>query len=294
MTISIDCVVPSHSRLGEGAIWDVDDARLWWVDIRAGLVHCYDPASGTNNSFEVGEQVGSIARCASGGLVMATESGFYLFDPASGAKQCIATPESHLEGNRFNDGTTDSHGRFWAGTMRDDGAPPERRGSFYRLDPDHSVSRHLDLVHTTNGLAFSPDGDVMYFADTNRDVQTVWACDYDPDTGTPTAKRVFFHSGEVAGRPDGATIDVDGCYWFAGVGGWQIVRVTPAGLVDRIIEMPVEKPSKVMFGDAGLDTLYVTSIAEGISNTAVQPDAGSLFAITGTGTQGLPQARFAG
>ena len=123
MTVSIDCVVPSRSRLGEGAIWDVDDARLWWVDIRAGLVHCYDPASGTNDSFEVGEQVGSIARRVSGGLVMATENGFYLFNPASGAKQCIATPESHLEGNRFNDGTTDPHGRFWAGTMRDDGAP---------------------------------------------------------------------------------------------------------------------------------------------------------------------------
>ena len=107
MTISIDCVFPSRSRLGEGAIWDVDDARLWWVDIRAGLVHRYDPASGRNDSFEIGEQVGSIARCASGGLVMATESGFYLFDPASGEKQCIATPESHLEGNRFNDGTTD-------------------------------------------------------------------------------------------------------------------------------------------------------------------------------------------
>ncbi len=76
MTVSIDCVVPSRSRLGEGAIWDVDDARLWWVDIRAGLVHCYDPASGTNDSVEVGEQVGSIARRTSGGLVMATESGF--------------------------------------------------------------------------------------------------------------------------------------------------------------------------------------------------------------------------
>jgi L-arabinonolactonase len=95
-------------------------------------------------------------------------------------------------------------------------------------------------------------------------------------------------------RSDGATIDVDGCYWFAGVGGWQIVRVTPAGIVDRIIEMPVEKPSKVMFGGSGLDTLYVTSIAEGIGDPAAQPEAGSLFAITGIGTHGLPQARFAG
>ena len=294
MAISIDCVVPSRSRLGEGAVWDVDDSRLWWVDIRAGLVHRFDPASGTNDSFEVGEQVGSIARRHAGGLVMATESGFYLFDPEDGTKTCLATPEAHLEGNRFNDGTTDPRGRFWAGTMRDDGAPPERRGRFYRLDADHHVSQHFDPVFTTNGLAFSPDGGVMYYADTNRDVQTVWACDYDADSGTPSNSRLFFHSGDLAGRPDGATVDSDGCYWFAGVGGWQVVRVTPQGLVDRVIEMPVEKPSKVMFGGAGMDVLFVTSIGDGVEDRSGQPEAGSLFAITGTGTTGLAQPRFAG
>ena len=294
MAVSIDCVVASRSRLGEGAVWDVDDARLWWVDIRAGLVHCHDPAAGTNDSFEVGEQVSSLARRDAGGLVITTESGLYLFDPAEGSRTCLATPEAHLEGNRFNDGTTDPKGRFWAGTMRDDGAPPERRGRFYRLDADHQVSQHFDPVFTTNGLAFSPDGTVMYYADTNRDVQTVWACDYDADNGTPTNSRVFFHSGEIAGRPDGATVDADGCYWFAGVGGWQVVRVTPQGKLDRVIEMPVEKPSKVMFGGAGLDVLFVTSIGDGVGDRSGQPEAGSLFAITGTGTTGLPQARFAG
>ena len=294
MSVSVECVVASRSQLGEGAIWDEGDSRLWWVDIRAGLVHCYDPVSGINEGTTVGEQVGSIARRDAGGLVMATESGLYLFDPESGERQCLATPESHLEGNRFNDGTTDPRGRFWAGTMRDDGAPPERRGRFYRLDADHTLSQHLDPVHTTNGLAFSPDGRVMYFADTNRDVQTVWACDYDLDSGTPSVPRLFFHSGEIAGRPDGATVDVDGCYWFAGVGGWQVVRLTPQGSIDRIIEMPVEKPSKVMFGGAGLDTLYVTSIGGDGGDAARQPEAGSLFAITGLGTHGLPQARFAG
>lgn len=294
MAISIDCVVSSRSRLGEGAVWDADDSRLWWVDIRAGLVHCFDPSTGTNESFEVGEQVGSIARRTAAGLVMATESGLYLFDPADSAKTCIAAPEAHLKGNRFNDGTTDTQGRFWAGTMRDDGAPPERRGRFYRLDKDHSVSQHFDPVFTTNGLAFSPDGRVMYYADTNRDVQTVWVCDYDPDSGAPSNSRVFFNSGDLAGRPDGATVDADGCYWFAGVGGWQVVRVTPQGVVDRVIEMPVEKPTKVMFGGAGLDVLFVTSIGDGIEDRALQPEAGGLFAISGIGTTGVPQARFAG
>ena len=73
-----------------------------------------------------------------------------------------------------------------------------------------------------------------------------------------------------------------------------MVRVTPQGKLDRVIEMPVEKPSKVMFGGAGLDVLFVTSIGDGVGDRSGQPEAGSLFAITGTGTTGLPQARFAG
>ncbi|MGC6518893.1 MAG: SMP-30/gluconolactonase/LRE family protein, partial [Candidatus Puniceispirillaceae bacterium] len=111
---------------------------------------------------------------------------------------------------------------------------------------------------------------------------------------TPSGRRVLLDCRDLAGRPDGATVDIDGGYWFAGVGGWQVVRVTPDGKVDRIIEMPVEKPSKVMFGGADLDTLYVTSISEGVSEGSDQPEAGSLFAVTGLGTAGLPQARFRG
>jgi len=294
MAIAVDCVVPSRSRLGEGAWWDVGDQRLWWVDIRGGLVHCLDPVSGINETHAVGEQIGSLARREAGGLVIATESGLYLFDPEQGQKTCLAMPEADVPGNRFNDGGTDPRGRFWAGTMKDDGGPPSARGRFYRLDHDGSVTAFFDPVFTSNGLAYSPAGDVMYYADTNRDVQTIWACDYDLDTGVPSGRRVFFDCRQVAGRPDGATIDIDGGYWFAGIGGWQVVRVTPDGKVDRIVEMPVEKPSKVMFGGAGLDTLYVTSIAEGIGDPATQPEAGSLFAITGLGTAGLPQARFKG
>jgi len=294
VAVSVECVVASRSRLGEGAWWDEGDQRLWWVDIRAGLVHCFDPSGGDNATYEVGEQIGCLARREAGGLVIATRSGLYLFDPDSGEKSCIAQPEADLPGNRFNDGGTDPVGRFWAGTMKDDGGPREARGRFYRLDDDHSVTAFFDPLFTTNGLAHSPDGKTMYYADTNQSIQTIWACDYDLDTGTPSGRRVLLDCRDLAGRPDGATIDIDGGYWFAGVGGWQVVRVTPDGRVDRIIEMPVEKPSKVMFGGAAIDTLYVTSISEGTGEAGDQPEAGSLFAITGLGTAGLPQARFRG
>jgi sugar lactone lactonase YvrE len=294
MTIAVECVVDCQARLGEGAWWDADDRALWWVDIKAGLVHRYDPSSGENASFDWGEPVACLARRDAGGLVVGTASGIHLFDPDTGARDLLADPEPGLTGNRFNDGTTDPQGRFWAGTMRDDGSPPERRGRFYRVDADHDVTGWFDPVFTTNGLAFSPDGRVMYLADTNRDVRTIWACDYDLETGTPSAKRLFFDTCRIAGRPDGATVDADGCYWMAGFGGWQVVRITPDGQIDRIIEMPVERPTKVMFGGASLDTLYVTSMGDGLADDPAQTLAGGLFAITGLGTGGVPQARFAG
>lgn len=225
-------------------------------------------------------------------MVLATKSGFWLFDWYSGTRIPLGDPEEALDRNRFNDGTADARGRFWAGTMKE-GGTPEKMGTFYRLDPDFSVTAWRDGIYTTNGLAFSPDGKTMYFSDSNASVRTIWASDYDLDTGTPGDPRVFFDTSAVAGRPDGGTVDADGCYWQAGVGGWQLYRITPDGRVDMTVDMPVEKPTKPMFGGPNLDVLYVTSIGAGVDTTD-QPEAGSLFAVTGLGVQGVTQWRFAG
>ncbi len=291
--MNIECVVDSRSELGEGAVWDVADQCLWWVDIMGELVHRFDPASGTDDTWAVGEPVGSLAVRSGGGLVLATKTGFHLFNPETGEKTAIVDPEPDLTGNRFNDGGTDRQGRFWAGTMQQDG---DRKpvGSFYRLDTDMTATKMMSDITVTNGIAFSPDGKTMYASDTGASVRTVWAFDYDGDTGTPSNKRVLFDTHGMAGRPDGGTIDADGCYWYAGVGGWQVVRVTPEGKVDRVIDVPVEKPTKPMFGGANLDVLYVTSLSQGLDPDRPQPHAGSLFAITGHGTGGVPEVRFAG
>ncbi|AZQ68221.1 SMP-30/gluconolactonase/LRE family protein [Silicimonas algicola] len=291
--MEIECVVPSRSRIGEGAVWDDRAGVLWWVDIPAGLIHRYDPSSGVNDSFDWGEPVGCLTVREKGGLVLATKSGFHLFDPDTGVREAIQNPEAGMPDNRFNDGATDAQGRFWAGTMKD-GGEPEALGRFYRLDPDLSVTPWKGGIYTTNGMAFSPDGRTMYFSDSNKLVRTIWKAAYDTETGTPGEPEVFFDTREVAGRPDGGTVDADGCYWQAGIDGWQLYRITPEGRIDMTIDVPVERPSKPMFGGVGLDVLFFTSLGIGLTGDRPQPEAGSLHAITGLGITGLPQPRFAG
>lgn len=294
-TIEIDCIQDARAEVGEGIIWDEGHRALFWVDITPGRLWRLDPISGATRSWDLSEPLGCMAIMADGRAILALRSGFWALDLESGAKQRLRDLEPDRPGNRPNDGTTDPVGRFWVGTMKMN-QPPERTGAFYRLDADLSCRRMVDQWFTTNGLAFSPDGRTMYLSDSNPEVRTIWALDYDLATGQPTNRRLFFDTRAVAGRPDGGTVDAEGYYWMAGVGGWQVLRLDPKGRVDRIIPMPIERPSRPAFGGPGLDELFVTSLGVGLTpgREAEQPQAGSVFRIRGLGVKGIPAPRYAG
>lgn len=293
MAVEITCIADLKCEIGEGCFWDAQEQALYFVDILPGDL--FRLKEGKLDRWNFGEPLGCLALDKNGQAVLALKSGIHRFDFASGSRQLIAHPEADRPQNRFNDGAVDRQGRFWAGTMKLSGQP-ERTGAFYRLDADLAITRHFDETFTTNGLAFSPDGRTLYFSDSNPEVRTIWACDYNPNTGTPSNQRVFFDTRQVAGRPDGGTVDAEGCYWMAGVSGWQLVRIRPDGVIDRIVDFPVEKPSRPWFGGPNLDILYVTSLRAGLTpgTEARQSQAGGLFAITGLGVKGLAQPRFAG
>lgn len=288
----VECVVRAGAALGECPLWSTRETCLYWVDIDGRAIHRFDPASGVDECRPVVGKPGSIALTPRPGqLLVATGHRLAFFDWAAGTWTDWVALEPEGSGNRLNDGRTDAAGRFWVGSMFDPASAGRATGMLHRVAPDGTVATVRSDVGVANGLAFSPDGRTMYFADTPR--ETIWAFDYDVGTGEATNERVYVDFRPLPGRPDGACVDEDGCYWIACVHGWAVLRLTPDGRVDRRIELPVEKPTMPAFGGPDLSTLFVTSIG----GTAERPaasragEAGGLFAIE-AGIRGIPEPAF--
>jgi sugar lactone lactonase YvrE len=276
-------------------LWCAQTSTLWWVDVKAPALQSYDPRSGAHRRYDLpGRTAGSWGFRKSGGMVLAMQDGLYSYSPQSDKQtevcKLLVAIEAGKEMHRLNDGRCDRRGRFWVGSMHET-YRDEPRGSFYRIDPDHSATKAFGGITVPNSVAFSPDDRLMYFADTPA--HRIWVFDFDLDAGQLSNRRLF---NDLQGAlPDGSTVDVDGCLWNAEYRGSRVVRYTPRGRIDRVVELPVSQPTSCAFGGKDLDTLYITTAAQRLSpeQLAGEPDAGSLFAVR-AGTQGLPEPTFAG
>ena len=293
-----ELVLDARNGVGESPVWDGARQCLWWVDIPGKALWCWNSASGRARQWAMPEQTGCIALAAGsdalphGEWIAAMETGVARLTPqddGSVASEWIARVVHPQEGMRFNDGRCDRQGRLRAGTMVANMSLAATSGSLYALDAVGEL-RYIDAGYITpNGMAFSPDGRTMYLSDSHPNRQTVWAFDYDTDTGTPHNRRIFIDFKPLPGRPDGAAVDADGGYWICGNDAGLVHRFTPTGQLDRSQAVPVRKPAMCAFGGAGLDTLFVTSIRPG-GDLSDQPLAGSVFALR-PGVRGLDEPR---
>jgi xylono-1,5-lactonase len=272
------------AELGEGATWDAHAARLWWVDIRGRRLHRLDEAGGDRRSWELPEEPGCVALTDDPArVVLGLRTGVFLFEPGTGRLEPVAAPEGHAPGHRLNDGKVDPSGRFWFGTMHDEERPAE--GALHLLERPRAAVTRVDGPYTVpNGPAFSPDGRVMYCADSPAGV--VYA--FDVDGGGLARKREFVRFAEGEGHPDGMTVDAEACLWVAHWGGGRVSRFAPDGRRLGRIEVPTERVTSCAFGGADLRTLFITS-AGGTGSAGAGP-AGSVFAAR-TEAAGLPPGR---
>jgi sugar lactone lactonase YvrE len=290
----LELVLDCHNTLGEGAVWNGADRRLWWTDIEDCRLWALEPQSGHSASHQTPERVSCCAPRGNGkGLVVAFATGFALYDPTTQIREDIVTFERDQPDTRLNDGRTDRQGRLIAGGFDEKGGG-RLISSVVRLDPDLTVTTLFSEVGCANGICFSPDGRTLYFADSMR--AEIWAFGYDPDSGRLGERRVVaMLKGNRPGIPDGSCVDAEGCIWNAEWDGSAVVRWTPDGRIDRVVELPVPRPTCVTFGGADYDTLYITTARAWLDEEqlAKAPLSGGLFALR-PGVKGVADSPFAG
>ena len=288
----VDLLLDAQALLGESPRWHAPEARLYWVDIDAHRIHRTDPATGATETMQLDQPVGCVAPRVGDGLVMGLKDGCALID-AWGEDPRAFGPAvlAGIAEQRFNDGCVDAAGRFWIGSVTRDKSNPG--AMLFRLDPDGTLTPMLGGLLTSNGAAFSPDGRTFYHADTPTHALHAYAVD--PATGALGDGRLFHQFEQGKGRPDGGTVDAEGCYWSALWDGWRVVRLSPAGEILQTVEMPVQRPSMIALGGADLCTAFVTSAGKDLSDDAraAQPHAGGLFTFR-VDVPGIVQPGFGG
>lgn len=295
---SAELILDCRNGVGESPVWVAGESSLYWVDIPAKALWRWRSTDGATTTWNLPEMAGCIAHIGDNRWVAGLEHIIATLTLQPGglvATTPLAAAQHALPGMRFNDGRCDRQGRFLAGTMFMDMAAAKPVGAVYSIRSDSPPRVLLDGLITPNGMAFSPDGRTMYLSDSHPDVQTIWSFDYDTDTGEPGNRRVFVDMKPLPGRPDGAAVDEDGCYWICGNDAGLVHRFTPDGKLDRSLAVPVKKPAMCAFGGENLDTLFVTSIRPGgvdEAGLADQPLAGGVFALR-AGVRGIPEPRFA-
>lgn len=274
------------SQWGEGPIWH--QSRFLYVDIEAHKIVSFDPVSGSEKFWNVGQRVGTVVPRASGGLVWAGDDGIFALDETSGASTLICNPEADITTNRFNDGKCDPAGRFWAGTMH---LGPNRTasGSLWCLHTDGRFEKKYGPVTVSNGLVWTRDKQTMYYIDTPR--KNVIAFDFDNTTGAISNERIAIDCKDFAGVPDGMTIDADDNLWIAFCHGGRVLCINPrTAKTEHEITFPCIETTACAFGGADLGDLYITTGLTKANNEAL---AGRVF-VCRPGAKGVPCGVFRG
>ncbi|MCI9867456.1 SMP-30/gluconolactonase/LRE family protein [Rhizobium skierniewicense] len=273
-------------KVGESPVWDERTGDLWFVDIPTPAVFCLR-RGGKLDRFEMPAPVGCLGLCESEMIVVGLQKGVHLLDPANGRLELLCDPDEGRPDSRLNDGKIGPDGHFWVGT-RDEAVPPTANARLYRVAPNGDVQRKIDQnMFTSNGLAWSADGQRMYHSDSSGLLLQVF--DFEPQTGEIGAPQRLHDFNDGEGRPDGGATDSEGFYWSAGVQAGKLNRFSPDGEIVEIYTFPFKGPTMPCFGGPDLKTLFVTSLTTENHGTSV---AGTVIAFDAP-APGVPVHRFA-
>lgn len=292
------------NTLGESPFWHPTEQQLYWVDIAARLVCRCNVFTGAVQTWGVPSEPGCVAPVHGGGLVLALRDGIYLARDWGGSLEKLAQLDYDTAHTRANDGKCDAQGRLWVGTYYE--PRDQALAALYCVDGRAAgaaaVTRVLDGAQVANGLAWSPDERLLYWADTGAGAVNVW--DFNASAAMPAQslggrrpltqfppKPPLWHSDQAGylGRPDGAAVDRAGNYWVAMYEGARILQLSATGELLADIATPAQCPTMLCFGGDDLRSLYLTTARQKRPQSELQryPDSGCVFSMRVT-EPGLP------
>jgi sugar lactone lactonase YvrE len=283
--VKAELFADSRCELGEGVFWHPLLKRLFWFDIVNQTLLSAGPDGQLVDRFAFKDAVSAAGVIDEDRLLIAQAGALLDFSLSKDSGSPVIPFEADKPGNRPNDGRVDRTGGLWIGTMSRRGGAEPTAGSLYRYRAGELVTLKSG-IGIPNSTCFSPDGRTAYFTDDG----IIRKCATDPNTGLPVGQWVEFAADPDHGVADGAVVDSEGCVWSARWKGNAVIRYTPQGKIDTIVELPVSRVTCPAFGDDDLRTLYITSAREGMGekDLAGEPYAGSVFAVR-INTPGLPE-----
>lgn len=278
------------AMLGEGAFWDHQNKKLFWVDIEGKALHIYNPDKKNNQSFTLPSRIGTVVPQTDSTAVLALEDGIYRFSFNSRGLELLSNVEADVPDNRFNDGKCDPAGNLWVGSMRRDESKPT--AALYKVEPDGTTTKMVQEVTISNGIVWSGDQRTMYYIDTPT--LTIKAYDYDPELATISNERVAVRIPSSLGFPDGMAIDERDNLWVGLWNGNAVGCFDPgSGKLVKKINVPSHNVTSCAFGGPELDKLYITTARVDMSAEELElyPLAGSLF-VADPGVKGVKSPFF--
>ncbi|MER8461210.1 SMP-30/gluconolactonase/LRE family protein [Mesorhizobium sp. M1300] len=278
---AFDC----QNLLGEGCNWSASDQSLWWTDIEAKCVFRWDDKRRVAAVWQLPDRAAFVFPRVGGGFVIGFPKSIVITDPTFTDFSQVAKIEPHLPQTRVNDAAIDPYGGIVLGTYNEQNRDPV--GSVYRIAPHGEVVTLFSGVAAANGMAFSPDGRIMYFTDTAEG--TIRRFVVAPQFAGLAEIGPLASPNIAPGSSDGATVDIEGGYWSARLRGGCVVRIDRNGHLTDRVDMPSMAPTCVALGGKDLKTLFITSRRTRQSSDELLrlPESGNLFRVE-VGRAGRP------
>lgn len=274
MTASL--LYPSQCMLGEGPIWHEERKCFFWVDIINGILYEYKWVNKEIKTWQFDYKLSPVIQGKDNELLIGLNTSIARFNLESGALKMLVDLEPGVTGNRCNDGSCDSNGRLWVGTMNMNFKADA--GTLYCIDQDLVVHKKLSKVTISNGLVWSLNNTRFYYIDSPT--QKVQSYIFDQQSGEIIFEKDVIQIPVEMGTPDGMTIDKEGMLWIAHWGGFGVYRWNPLdGKLIGKIELPVPNVSSCTFGGQNLDHLVITTARENMDEETLKkyPHSGDVF-----------------